>query len=75
MLLDDVEVVQQPVSGRTDIEAAFRAIVQLVIDAIEYFSRVLEAEQQRAGATLFLRGKQVMSARYGTCALTESLET
>jgi hypothetical protein len=44
MLLDDVEVVQQPVSGWADVESALRAVVQLVINAVEYFSRVLETE-------------------------------
>ena len=44
MLLDDVEVVQQPISSRTDIQAALRAVIQLVIDAIENFSRVLETK-------------------------------
>ena len=44
MLLDDIEVVQQPISGRTDVQATLGAIVQLVIDAIENFSRVLETK-------------------------------
>jgi len=34
-----------------------------VINAIENLSRVLEAEQKRSGATLFLRRKEMMSAR------------
>jgi hypothetical protein len=74
VLLDDVEVVQQPVSGGTDVEAAFSAAIQLMIDAIENFPRVLETKQQRTDATLFLRWEQMMPARNRTRALTESLE-
>ena len=44
MLLDDIEVVQQPISGRTDVQATFGAVVQLVIDAIENSSGILEAK-------------------------------
>jgi hypothetical protein len=74
VLLDDVEVVQQPISGRADVEAAFSAAVQLVIDAVEYFSRILETKKKRAGTPLFLRREQMMSARYGSRAFTKSLE-
>jgi hypothetical protein len=75
MFLYDVEVVQQPVPGRTDVEPTLRAAVQLVINAIENLSRVLEAEQKRPGATLFLRRKEMMSARDCARTFTESLET
>jgi hypothetical protein len=44
VFLNDVEVVQQPVPGRTDVEPMLGAAVQLMINAIENLSRVLEAE-------------------------------
>ena len=63
VLLDDVEVVEQPVAGRTDVETTLGAGIQLVVDAVENIPRVLEPKQQRAYASLLLRGKKVVPAR------------
>jgi hypothetical protein len=75
VFLNDVEIVQQPISSWTDVEPTLRAAIQLMIDAIENLSRVLEAEQQRPGATLFLRRKQMMPARDCSRTFAEPLET
>ena len=75
VLLDDVEVVQQPVPGRADVEAPLRAAVQLVIDPVENSTSIFEAEQERADSALFLRREQMMPSRDCTRAFTEALET
>jgi hypothetical protein len=75
VLLNDVKIVEQPVAGRTDVETALGAGVQLMIDAVENVSRVLKAKQQWPRATLFLRWKQVVPARDRSRALAESLST
>ena len=61
MLLDDVEVVQQPVARRADVEPTLGPMIQLLVDSIENQFRVVEAQQQRARATLFLGGEQMMT--------------
>jgi hypothetical protein len=43
VLLNDVEVVQQPVAGRADVESALGTMIQLLIDSIENCLRVIEA--------------------------------
>jgi hypothetical protein len=43
MLLNDVEVVQQPVAGGADVESALGPMIQLLVDAIENCLRVVEA--------------------------------
>jgi len=75
VLLNDVEIVQQPVTCRTDIETALGAVVQLLIDAVENSLCVLESEQQRTGAALLLRGEQVVSARDRARPFAQALET
>jgi hypothetical protein len=47
VLLDDVEIVQQPVAGRADIESALSPAIEFVIDAIEYLFGILETKKQR----------------------------
>jgi hypothetical protein len=75
VFLNDVEIVEEPVPSRTDVEPTFRAAVKLVINAIENLSRVLEPEKKRSGSSLFLRGKQMMPAGDCSRAFAESLET
>jgi hypothetical protein len=73
VLLNDVEVVEKPVAGRTDVETALGTGIQLVVDAIEDIPRVLESEEQRSYASLLLRGEKVMPTCDGTRSFTESL--
>jgi hypothetical protein len=47
VLLDDIEIVQQPVAGWTDVEPALGTAIQLMIDAIEYLLGILETKKQR----------------------------
>jgi hypothetical protein len=75
VLLNDVEIVEKPVAGRTDVETALGTAIQLVVDPIENIPRVLEPHEQRANASLLLRGKEVMPACDGTRSFTETLGT
>src|SRR3954462_8045807 len=63
VLLDDVEIVQEPVAGRTNVEPAFGAFVQFLIDSVENRFGVVESEQQWTHTTLLLRWKQMVAAR------------
>jgi len=72
VLLNDVEVVQQPVAGRTDVESALGPMIQFLVDSIEDYLRVIEPDQQRARSTLFLRREQVMTAGNRARALPKS---
>jgi len=73
VLLDDVEVVEKPVAGRTDVETPLGTGIQLVVDAVEDIPRVLEPHEQRPNTSLLLRGKKVMPARDGARSFTEPL--
>jgi hypothetical protein len=75
VLLNDVEVVQQPVARRTDVESALGPMIQFLVDSIEDYLRVIEANQQRARATLLLGGEKVMAAGNRARAFPKSFGT
>ena len=43
VLLNDVEVVQKPVAGRTDVESTLGPMIELLVNSIENCFRVVEA--------------------------------
>jgi hypothetical protein len=72
VLLDDVEVVQQPVARRADVEPTLGSMIQLLVNPIENKLRVVEAQQQRARTTLFLGWEEMMTAGDRARSLTKS---
>src|SRR5687768_12097774 len=73
VLLDDIEVVEEPVARRTDVETALGAGVELVVHPVEDVSGILEPKQQRCYAALFLGRKKVVPARDCARSLAKSL--
>ena len=44
LLLDDVGVVEQPLSRRTDVDATLRSLCESVMNFVEYTPRIVEPE-------------------------------
>ena len=70
VLLDDVEIVEQPVSGRTDVEAVLRSLVQLLVDPVENSSRVFESEQKGPDAANPTLDRRLRTGLLAAVALT-----